>query len=59
MFATSWSSVKLSRNGHRVRQDELGDPDAQGEEEEGQRDPRPDGTPLGGGQAGATNAQTW
>ena len=45
---------------HRVRQDEVRDADAEREEEQGERDPRPDrlaARPASG--PGATNAQTW
>ena len=51
--------VKLNRNVDRVRQDEVGDDDAEGEEEQRHRDPRPDGLALGGVRPGEMNAQSW
>ena len=46
------SSVKPNRNCDRERQDDVGDRHAEREEEQGERDPRPDGPPFGGRQAG-------
>ena len=47
------SSVKLSRNWMRVRQDDVGDDDPEGEEDQRQRDPRPDRLALARRQARA------
>ena len=59
-FADDVWSAKPSRNVHRVRQDELGDRDPDGEENERERDPRPD-LPVApfGVRPGATKAHSW
>ena len=43
--------IEAEQERQRVRQDQVRDPDAQGEEEQGQRDPGPDGLALRRGEA--------
>ena len=57
--ATSTSSVNADQERQGVRQDEVGDGDAEREEHQREWDPRADRLALAGVRPGETNAQIW